>query len=148
MHRTVCSVRCRTFHALCVCLLDTLVSPASGWTDRDAFLWQSSADPRNHILVPSGEYGWSIRARRRCCLTSNYCDYSLSRCYDLSIWLRGGWAELADAVWAYRMRRTALTAAYSAVASELWGPGVHCSPKFRTCTLCTSQVNMRLMSKF
>ena len=53
---------------------------------------RSSADPKKHILASPGEHGWSIRARRRWCLTSNYCDHSLSRCYDLSIWMRGGWA--------------------------------------------------------
>ena len=39
----------------------------------------------------------------------------------------------------------------TAVASELWGQGVHCTPKFRTFTPCTPQVKyaayVKILSK-
>ena len=38
-----------------------------------------------------------------------------------------------------------------AVVSELWGQGVHCTPKFRTCTPCIPQVKdaayVKILSK-
>ena len=37
------------------------------------------------------------------------------------------------------------------MASQLWGQGVHCTPKFRTCTPCTTQVKdaayVKILSK-
>jgi len=102
-----CCYTCRTFRGLyvCPCVWHTVESCQSGWTDRGAVRgMQTRVDPRNHYirhrctLAPPGEYSWTtpfipilsmsfifvvglcdwtICARLRCVLMSNYSDHLL-----------------------------------------------------------------------
>ena len=89
-HRTHCTDaayyhRRRTFRGLCICVYvgHTGELCKNGWIDRDVVWDADSSGPKEPrirsgcTLSPPGKYGWTIRARQRYGLESNYFNQSL-----------------------------------------------------------------------